>query len=440
MGERVTAAESTPIGTLVGGRFRLDSELGRGGMATVYEATDEALGRTVAIKLFRRGLADGDDLRRQRDEVMLLASLNHPSLVTLYDAAADADGEDAYLVMELVTGQDLRTRLDRGPLTPAEAALIGRHLADALAYTHSRGVIHRDVKPGNILLPERDADHTGPLAKLADFGIARIVDGARLTATGTIVGTAGYFSPEQALGEALTPASDIYSLGLVLLEAITGVRAFPGSAAESMVARLSRDPGVPDDVDEAWGLLIRRMTSRVADARPSAGEVSASLGAIAAGISRDHGVDTVAMPVVAVTRAEDEAATLRYGVTQARQARSADATAATEAFAAVSPPPDAAAPAAREPAASPATADAGVLADPAATPTPVIPGTGGTAPGASRRRILVAGAVTLVVAAAIAVAAMTQGSRPVGPAAPSYPAVDGDLGVHLEQLQRTVLQ
>lgn len=431
-----------PIGRLVAGRFRLESELGRGGMATVYKAKDEALGRTVAVKLFRRGLADDEDMQRQRDEVHLLASLNHPALVTLYDAAADADGagEDAYLVMELVTGQDLRTRLDHGPLPSTEAALIGRHLADALAYIHSRGVIHRDVKPGNILLPDRDVDHTGPLAKLTDFGIARIVDGARLTATGTIVGTAGYFSPEQALGETLTPASDIYSLGLVLLEAITGVRAFPGSAAESMVARLSRDPEIPDGVEEAWALLIRRMTNRAADARPGAGEVSASLGAIAAGFTHDTGVDTVALPVVIVaagtgTGPETVDATLRYGVTQAQQAgRIADATAVTEVFSAVAAPsaPDAAAPVSPA-AATPVTADADAsAADPASTRD--------GSPSAPRRRILVAGVVTLAIAAVIAVAAITQANQPTAPAAPSYPAVEGDLGVHLEQLQRTVAE
>ena len=268
------------IGTVLGGRFRLESRLGSGGMATVYLANDESLGRAVAIKVFRRDLADGEDLQRQRAEIQLLASLNHPSLVTLFDAATDDNG-NAFIVMELVTGTDLRTRLGSGPLPPSEVAIIGGHLADALAHVHARGVIHRDIKPGNILLPDRDADDTGPQAKLADFGIARIVDGSRLTATGLVIGTASYFSPEQALGEAITPASDIYALGLVLLECLTGKREFPGTAVESMTARLARDPAVPRSLGDSWVGVLRGMTSRTPDARPTARDVWAVLARLA---------------------------------------------------------------------------------------------------------------------------------------------------------------
>jgi serine/threonine protein kinase len=186
------------IGTVLAGRFRVTGLLGSGGMATVYLADDEALGRPVAVKVFRRDLADGDDLQRQQDEIQLLATLNHPGLVTLFDASTD-DAGNAFLVMELVDGTDLHSRLRDGPLSPALVARIGGTLADALVYVHAKGVIHRDIKPGNILLPRPDEHHSGPAAKLADFGIARIVDGARLTATGKILGTATYFSPEQAL-------------------------------------------------------------------------------------------------------------------------------------------------------------------------------------------------------------------------------------------------
>src|SRR5690554_6776129 len=264
------------VGSLLADRFRVSALIGRGGMATVYRAEDEALGRTVALKVISGDLADGEDLQRQQDEIQLLATLNHPGLVTLFDAATDAEGQ-AFLVMELVDGTDLHTRLRDGILPAAEVARIGHSLAEALVYVHAQGVIHRDIKPGNILLPAADAARPGQHAKLADFGIARIVDGARLTATGKVLGTASYFSPEQALGEALTPASDVYSLGLVLLESLTGERAFGGSAVESMMARLARDPEVPAELCDSWAGLLRGMTQRMPEARPTGRDVSGAL-------------------------------------------------------------------------------------------------------------------------------------------------------------------
>lgn len=372
------------VGTLLGGRFRIESLLGRGGMATVYLATDESLGRTVAVKVFRRDLADGDDIRRQQDEIQLLASLNHPGLVTLFDAAVDDDRGSAFLVMELVTGNDLRTRLTAGAIPSSEVATIGQHLADALAYLHARGVVHRDIKPANILLPERDADHTGPRAKLTDFGIARIVDGTRLTATGTVLGTAGYFSPEQALGEPIAPASDIYSLGLVLLECLTGERAFPGPALESMTARVTRDPEVPEELGPDWVSLLRAMTSRTPDARPAAREVSTTLAQLPERLDP----------------------TRRYPVAG----------------------PDA-------------------LESATALPTEVmVPQRARAAPGAAswpwpwRRIAMIAGSVAVLLLlgwlVALAVSAIPAGTQ--SPAAPSYPAVGGQLGTHLDQLQRSV--
>ncbi len=262
------------VGTVLAGRFRISSLLGRGGMASVYLAEDEALGRKVAIKVFRRELADADDLQRQHEEIQLLAGLNHPALVTLFDAST-SDSGNAFLVMELVSGTDLYTRLHDGPLGRSEVADMGKHVADALGYVHANGVIHRDVKPANILLPAPGS--AGPPAKLADFGIARIIDGARLTATGTVLGTASYLSPEQARGEAITPASDIYSLGLVLLECLTGERAFPGTSAESTVARLNRDPVVPQNLGRSWVGLLRGMTMMNPDARPTARDVAGVL-------------------------------------------------------------------------------------------------------------------------------------------------------------------
>jgi serine/threonine protein kinase len=242
-------------------------------MADVYRARDELLGRDVALKVFRRELATEDDLRRQQSEIRLLATLSHPSLVTLFDAVPGADGRGV-LVLEFVDGPDLGSRLHAG-LEPTALAAIGADVARALDYIHHRGVVHRDVAPANILLPA--AERSGVGAKLTDLGIARLVDDAKVTGTGMVVGTAGYMSPEQVRGDAVGDATDVYSLGLVLLEGLTGRREFPGSAVESAAARLSRDPVVPEHLHAEWRELLRAMTAREAADRPSAETVAERL-------------------------------------------------------------------------------------------------------------------------------------------------------------------
>ncbi|MGN6722445.1 MAG: serine/threonine-protein kinase [Marmoricola sp.] len=267
------------VGQLLAQRYRVAQRIARGGMASVYRARDEHLGRDVALKVFHRGLTSPEDLRRQRGEVNHLARLAHPNLVTLYDAISE-EGEPGFLVLEYVRGRDLRARMQAEPLPLADLAAIGRDIADALAYLHSRGVVHRDISPGNILLPAATPRDRGIAAKLTDLGIARVVDAGQITATETLLGTAAYLSPEQVRGHAVSGASDIYSLGLVLLESLTGRRAFGGPATESALARLHHDPDIPDHLPAEWRDLIFAMTMRDPEQRPSAAEVAQRLGEV----------------------------------------------------------------------------------------------------------------------------------------------------------------
>ncbi|ADX72317.1 protein kinase family protein [Pseudarthrobacter phenanthrenivorans Sphe3] len=275
----VAESPSSIKNEVVGGRYRLGEVIGRGGMSSVYCARDEKLGRDVALKLFAPQAPDADELKRQEAEIQLLATLNHPGLVTLFDAGIDTripDEPRPFLTMELVEGQDLRTRIRHSRVPLEELSVIGAGVADALAYVHGLGIIHRDIKPANILLVQiRPGEPLRP--KLTDFGIARIADSTRLTATGTMVGTAAYLSPEQALGKPLSPASDIYSFGLVLLECIKGTVEYPGGAVESAVARLHRAPEIPEDLPSEWADLIRSMTAIEPLERPTAADIETAL-------------------------------------------------------------------------------------------------------------------------------------------------------------------
>ncbi len=188
----------TEIGSTLGGRYRLVELLGQGGMATVYRARDAQLDRDVAVKLLRPELGrDPEFLARFRDEARSAASLGHPNIVAVFDFGEDESGP--YIVMELVDGQDLASILrGQGPLAPRQAARISAEVAKALQAAHARGLVHRDVKPSNILI-SRDGR-----VKVADFGIARAVTESQLTLPGTTMGSVHYFSPEQARGEVAT--------------------------------------------------------------------------------------------------------------------------------------------------------------------------------------------------------------------------------------------
>ena len=267
-------------GTVLADRYRLDERVGRGGMADVFRGRDQLLDRDIAVKAFRFDAVDGTEQARIQAEMRTLAAVRHPGLVTLYDASAgDASGVPPFLVMEYIGGPTLAQRLALGPLPPGEAAALGADLAAALHHVHANGIVHRDVKPANILLDEHGGNVT---PKLTDFGIARLTDSARLTATGSTIGTANYLSPEQARGDVVGPASDVYSLGLVMIECLTGAVAFAGTGVEAAAARLARGPQLPEQFGSAWVGLLGAMTAMDPSQRPDAATVAATLGGLRA--------------------------------------------------------------------------------------------------------------------------------------------------------------
>ena len=221
---------SSDVGRLVDGRYGLSEVIGTGGMATVHRAYDTKLGRFVAVKLLRReAIKDSDIAMRFRREALAATVLRHPNIIACLETGTD-DGQP-FLVMELIEGEDLAARLRRdGRLPPTDAARIGLDIARALGVAHIRGIVHRDVKPGNIVLA-RDGR-----AMITDFGIARLFADAEGAVPGTTLGSVHYFSPEQATGATTTPASDIYSLGLVLYESLTGQRAWSGETTAALAA------------------------------------------------------------------------------------------------------------------------------------------------------------------------------------------------------------
>ncbi len=203
------------------GRYKILGELGRGAMGIVYRAQDPALDRVVALKTII--LADDAEGREEYQKRFFLEAkaagkLTHPSIVTTYDFG-EQDGV-AYLAMELLEGTDLRTRLKEGALPPAEAVEVARQVAEGLGFAHERGIVHRDVKPGNIMLLERGR------AKIMDFGLARMRAADHKTVTGMVLGTPKYMSPEQVAGSPVDQRSDLFSLGIVLYEMLTGSRLF----------------------------------------------------------------------------------------------------------------------------------------------------------------------------------------------------------------------
>ena len=282
-------------GRVLAGRYRLEEKLASGGMAEVWAATDEILARKVAVKLLHRHLAADDSfVERFRREAVAAARLAHPAIVSIYDTCTD-DGDEA-IVMELVDGDTLRDCLAaQGPLEPPRAVDVVAQVADALAFAHRAGVVHRDVKPGNILMCDDGR------VLVTDFGIAKAAEETNdLTATGAIVGTAKYLAPEQVEGGTVDARADVYALGVVLYELLTGRAPFAADTdLATAVLRLNTEPpkprqvrpGIPRSLEQ---IVLKAMARRPADRYASAEELRAAL--IATNLAPDDDDETSMVP------------------------------------------------------------------------------------------------------------------------------------------------
>jgi serine/threonine-protein kinase len=223
------------VGELIAGRYELQELVGAGGMSNVFRAHDRLLERTVALKILHEQFGSDDDyVERFRREARSVAQLAHPNIVTVIDRGQQ-DGRQ-YIVFEFVEGQNLKQIVAHGPLPVGEALEFALQVGGALAFAHDRGLVHRDVKPQNVLLNEEGQ------AKVTDFGIARSLDVQGVTQTGTVLGTSDYIAPEQARGEKVDPKTDIYSLGAVLYELLTGEVPYPGDNFVAVALRHVHDP------------------------------------------------------------------------------------------------------------------------------------------------------------------------------------------------------
>jgi eukaryotic-like serine/threonine-protein kinase len=313
-------------GTQISGRYELGDRLGSGGMSTVYRATDRVLERTVAVKILAEHLSDDDKfVARFRREALSVAKLIHPNIVQVYDTGVDSGRH--YIVMEYVEGKSVAQLLQtRGRLGPELGVEVGVQACAGLEYAHRQGIIHRDVKPGNLMViggPAGRARGDGPVhdpptdemtVKLTDFGIARATAQTRLTQVGSVVGTAAYLAPEQARGEEATPAADVYALGVVLYQVLTGRLPWEGSTLAELAIRrenerplapTSYDPDVPETLSAA---VLRSLESEVKDRYGSARELSRAL---RAGLAGRQPPDPEDVPTRAMAGAPPTAATRR---------------------------------------------------------------------------------------------------------------------------------
>ena len=244
-------------------RYELGDRLGSGGMSNVYQATDRTLERTVAVKVLAEHLSDDERfVARFRREALAVAKLIHPNIVQVYDTGVD-EGHH-YIVMEYVEGRSGAQVLSRqGPLDPETATEAGIQACAGLDYAHRRGIIHRDVKPGNLMLFGGPVGGGEMTVKLTDFGIARALEQTRITQVGSVVGTAAYLAPEQVRGEEATPATDVYALGVVLYQFLTGRLPYEGSTLAELAVRQQNEKPLPpsaynDEVSETLGGAVLR--------------------------------------------------------------------------------------------------------------------------------------------------------------------------------------
>lgn len=300
----------TAAGDIISERYILDRPIGSGGMATVWRARDQVTGQDVALKRMHARVQDDPDLiERFRREAQAVSRLSHPAIVRLLDEGSDDDGP--YIVFELVEGTDLKTLIrQRGPLPPETAASVVSQVARGLELAHRQGVIHRDIKSHNVLVTDDG------VAKLTDFGIARLLDGDQggLTRTGTVLGTSDYLAPEQARGLGVDGRSDVYSLGIVLYECLTGELPFPADTPMGVAQRQVRDP-LPDPrtVVATVPPYLAGATLRACEKEPSA-RFSTALEMSDALLDAPQGTTGV-LPIVTV--AADDAVTGALGITPA---------------------------------------------------------------------------------------------------------------------------
>jgi serine/threonine protein kinase len=295
------------LGAEISGRYRLDRRLGAGGMSTVFVARDQVLERDVAVKLLAEHLAEDEAfVARFRREALAAAKLVHPNIVQVYDSGRDPETGRHHIVMEYVAGRTVADLLrSRERLRVAEAVDIAAQACNGLDYAHRHGVIHRDVKPGNLLI------NGDGVVKLADFGIAKAAEDSRITQLGSVLGTAAYLSPERARGEEALPSSDLYSLGVVLYQMLSGQLPYEsGSLTELALRQQEGNPpplgSLNSEVDPAIERVVERcLASDPRDRYASAIEMREALEAAA------QGHDT------AVTRALETAATRRIAMRQA---------------------------------------------------------------------------------------------------------------------------
>jgi serine/threonine-protein kinase len=269
-------------GTL-SGRYETAERLGSGGMSNVYKATDRILERQVAVKILAEHLSDDERfVARFRREALAVARLIHPNIVQVYDSGVD-DGRH-YIVMEYVAGRSGAQILQRhGPVSAETAAEIGIQACAGLDYAHRRGIIHRDVKPGNLMITGGPVGSGELVVKLTDFGIARAIEQTRITQVGSVVGTAAYLAPEQVRGEEATPATDVYALGVVLYQFLTGRLPYEGSSLAELAVRQQNEKPLPpstynSEVPETLGAAVLRALEGDPNRRyASADELAAGL-------------------------------------------------------------------------------------------------------------------------------------------------------------------